>query len=177
MPARVERFGPGQSAVRLSPGDFILTHRRGLLPRLIRLAERRRFRGPLRPYAHWSHAAIVVSDAGELVEAEATGVRRSPLSRYRDSEYHLVHLDLAPELGDRASAYADALVGDGFGFLEMAQLGLGLVIGLKAAPGRTRHHVCSTLVALALQAAGENLGTDPETMLPADLARRYGVTP
>lgn len=155
----------------------MLTHRSGLVPRLIRFAQRRRFKGADRPFAHWSHAALVVAGDGTLVEAEATGVRRSPLSRYREREYHVARLGLESERGERASEFAERLVGDGFGFIELAQLGAGLLVGLEVAPGHPRHHICSTLVALALRAAGEDLGRDPETMLPADLAKRYRVLP
>src|SRR4029077_19876344 len=87
---RVERYGPGEKAEEFTAGDFILTHRHTAIAQLITIGEKRVFRGPDSPYAHWSHCALVVAENGTLVEAESTGVRRSPISRYEASEYHLV---------------------------------------------------------------------------------------
>jgi hypothetical protein len=53
--ATVERFGPGADASDFVSGDFILTHRHRLFAGLISLAQKRRFKGPDAPYAHWSH--------------------------------------------------------------------------------------------------------------------------
>jgi uncharacterized protein YycO len=84
--ATVERYGPGEEASDFVPGDFILTHRHHLLAGLISLAQKRRFKGADAVYAHWSHTALVVDKDGSLVEAEITGVRQNPISRYRDDE-------------------------------------------------------------------------------------------
>src|SRR5665213_491530 len=80
---------------------------------LISLAEKRRFRGADAPYAHWSHSALVVGTDGALVEAESTGVRRSPISRYKDDEYHLVRLGPEFEPAGRSEAveYSNAHMG------------------------------------------------------------------
>src|SRR5579872_3610777 len=98
--AEVERYGPGEDARDFTPGDFILAHRNHVIARLISLAQKRRFRGPDAVYAHWSHSAAVVDRDGRLVEAESMGVVRSPISKYRDSEYHLVRL--GPTFDDRS---------------------------------------------------------------------------
>src|ERR1700716_712605 len=105
--ATAERFGPGEEAKDFVPGDFILAHRHHLIANLISLAEKRRFKGADAVYAHWSHAAVVVARDGTLVEAETTGVQVSPISRYRDDEYHLVRLgsDFSPEARNRAVAF------------------------------------------------------------------------
>src|SRR2546421_12307289 len=96
--ARVSRFAPSEEAPHPMPGDMLLTHRSGIVPRLIRLGERRRFRGSRRTFAHWSHAALLVDGQGALVEAETRGVELSPLSKYREREYHVVHT--GEQLGD-----------------------------------------------------------------------------
>ena len=102
---RVERYGPGEAPEVVRPGDFVLTHRRRRpMPALITLAQRRRFRGTARAFAHWSHAALVVGSDGTLVESEGTGVRRSPLAKYHVEEYHLVRMD--GHLDDRQRSVA-----------------------------------------------------------------------
>jgi len=161
------------------PGDFILTHRSGPIPRLIRAGQRLRFRGPDRTYAHWSHSALIVDAQGAIVEAEASSVRRDHLSRYKDSEYHVVHLgDTANERDRRqAVAFAERLVGQAFGFGEMAAISVSLLSSRRLAFTRKSHLICSVLVARALERTDAVFELDPSAMLPADLAKHYGVKP
>src|SRR6202521_1720867 len=111
--AGVERYGPGRDAGNVIPGDFILAHRHHPLAILISQAERRRFRGPDAPYAHWSHSALLVDGDGSLVAAELNGVKLNPLANYRDDESHLLRLgeQFRPDARHRAVAYALAQVG------------------------------------------------------------------
>ena len=107
--ARVERYGPGEEAKDFVPGDFILSHRHNLDGGLISLAQKRRFKGPDAVYAHWSHTAMITEKDGSLVEAELTGVRQNPISRYRSNEYHLVRLGKEFSDGVVAAGGIDAL--------------------------------------------------------------------
>jgi len=177
--ATVERYGPGEEAKDFSPGDFILAHRHNLIAGLISQAEKRRFHGPDAPYAHWTHAALVVATDGSLVEAETTGVKRSPISRYRDDEYHLVRLGagFGPEARERAVAYATSQVGQGFGFLDLFGAALYLLFGWPVRLIRRNHQICSTLVVHALQQGGLAMDLDPALTLPADLAKLYDARP
>jgi uncharacterized protein YycO len=177
--ATAERYGPGEEAKDLIPGDFILAHRRHPVAGLISLAQKRRYRGADAVFAHWSHTALVVDETGSLVEAEVTGVRQNPISRYRAGEYHLVRL--GPEFSSegRAAAVANAMqqVGQGFGFLDMFGAGLYLLFGWPVRLVRRGHEICSGLVVRALQAGGLVPDLDPLLTLPADLAKRYDVRP
>src|SRR4030081_1059175 len=114
--ATAERYGPGEEAKDFEPGDFILAHRHHFLAGLISQAQKRRFKGADAVYAHWSHSALIVEKDGTLVEAEISGVRRNPISRYRGDEYHLVRLgsDFTAESRARAVAFANQQVGEGF---------------------------------------------------------------
>lgn len=174
----VERYEPGAEPAVVRPGDFILTHRRRrLMPVLITLAQRRRFRGAARAFAHWSHAALVVGSDGILVEAEGAGVRRSPITKYREREYHLVRMDgcLDDEQRSIAARSGESWVGDGFGYLVLFSLAVWLLTGLPIRLGRRQHQICSGLVAHALELAGQRFARDPTFMLPADLAEAYQV--
>lgn len=160
-------------------GDFILTHANHLTSRLIRVAQRGRMRGPDLVFTHWSHCAIVVAPDATLVEAETAGVRRSPLSKYADVEYHLVRLgpQVSAPAREQAAAYATSKVGDPFGFADLARVALSLLTGLRLDFGRSEHMVCSGLVAAALVRAGARFERQPADMLPADLAKAYDVRP
>jgi hypothetical protein len=179
LSARAERYGPGAEARDLEPGDFILTHRHKPLAALISWGQKRRFQGADAPFAHWSHAALVVGRDGELVEAESLGVTRSPISKYREEEYHLVRL--GPQLGDEARrnavAYAESQVGSAFGYLDLAGAALYLLFGWRLRWMRRNHEICSSLVVKALQRGGLLRGFDPATTLPADLAKAFDVRP
>lgn len=177
--ASAERYGPGEEARDLVPGDFILAHRHHLIANLISVAEKRRFRGADAVYAHWSHAAIVVERDGSLVEAEMMGVQVSPISRYRDDEYHLVRLgsEFTPDARARAVAFAKGQVGQGFGYLDMFGAIIYLVTGRPMKLVRRNHEICSSLVVRALQAGGLVRQLDPALTLPGDLAKLFDVRP
>lgn len=177
--ARVERFASGREATEYTPGDFILTHRHRFIAGLISQAEKRRFRGADSVYAHWSHIAMIVTRDGTLVEAETMGVIRSPLSKYRDGEYHLVRLeaDFSTEERARATDYATRQVGLAFGYLALLGVTLYLLFGWPLRLMRRNHQICSGLVVRSLQEGNQAGSLDPELALPADLAKLYDVRP
>ncbi len=177
--AHAERYGPGEEATRFVPGDFILAHRHNPMGGLISWGEKRRFRGGDEKYAHWTHCATVVNEDGALVEAESTGVKRSPISRYKDDEYHLVRLGAEFPLEGRKLTvdYAQAQVGQAFGYLELIGAALFLLFGWRLRLMRRDHQICSGLVVRALQRGGEVRGLDPDLALPADLAKIYDIRP
>ena len=175
--ATAERYGPGEEAKDFVPGDFILAHRHNLIANLISLAEKRRLRGGDAVYAHWTHAALIVEKEGTLVEAEMFGVQKSPISRYRDDEYHLVRLgpEFASDARARAAAYAKRRVGQGFGYLDLFGAILYLLFGWPLRLVRRNHEICSGLVVRALQAGGQVPELDPALTLPADLAKLFDI--
>lgn len=177
--ATAERYGPGEEAKEFVPGDFILAHRHHLIAGLISLAQKRRFNGADAVYAHWSHCALIVERDGTLVEAEMMGVQNSPISKYREDEYHLVRLgqEFTPEARARAVALASGQVGQGFGYLDMFGAILYLLFGWPLRLVRRNHEICSGLVVRALQAGGMVRELDQALTLPADLAKLFDVRP
>lgn len=176
--AKVERYGPGEEARDLAAGDFILAHRHHVMAAMISLAQKRRFRGPDAMYAHWSHAAVV-DDDGSVIEAEMQGIVRSPISKYRADEYHLVRLTAELDRGSRASvaAFARGRIGQPFGYLDMAGASIYLITGLPVRMVRRHHEICSSLVVRSLQSGGLLRELDPSLTLPGDLAKRFDVRP
>ena len=175
--ASVERYGPGEQALSYEPGDILLAHRHHPIARLISFAQKRRFRGADAQYAHWSHCAVVVGADGELVESESTGVTRSPVSKYKADEYHLVRLgpQFVPQARDRTVRYATAQVGQPFGYLALLGSALYLMFDLPVAFSRDRHVICSGLVTSALQKGGLVQDLNAALVLPADLAKVFGA--
>ena len=102
--ATIERYGPGEQASDLQPGDFILTHGSDIFGRLIRLGQAFRLRGADHKYTYWNHVALIVDEQGSLIEALGEGVRETNISRYTPAEYHLVRLGTTADDNDRAEA-------------------------------------------------------------------------
>lgn len=177
--ATAERYGPGEEASEYEPGDFILTHRTRPIGALIRLGQKRRFRGQDAVYAHWTHCALIVERDGTLVEAQSLGVERTPISKYRAKEFHLVRLGPEFDAEDRKRAvdYTNSQVGAAFGYLALLGASIYLLTGLPVKLMRQNHQICSELVVRALQAGGMILDADPALTLPADLAKRFDVRP
>jgi uncharacterized protein YycO len=177
--AVAERYGPGELASEYEPGDFILSHRNRPIGGLISLGEKRRFRGADAVYAHWSHCATIVEKDGTLVEAEALGVVKSPISKYRAAEFHLVRLGPEFDAQGRKHAveYANSQIGKGFGYLALVGVSIYLLTGSPVRLMRRGHQICSELVARALQAGGLLMNADASLTLPADLAKSFNIRP
>lgn len=122
---------------------------------------------------------MIVARDGTLVEAEALGVVKSPISKYRAAEFHLVRLgpELDSEGRKRAVEYANSQIGKGFGYLALVGVSIYLLTGLPVRLMRRGHQICSELVVRALQAGGLMKDADPSLALPADIAKRFNARP
>jgi hypothetical protein len=169
---------PGESISDPRPGDVVLVRGAGWLGKLIRLFVRMRCRRDgSRSLAHWSHAGIIVSPQGHLVEVVHTGVILSHIEKYRDQEYHYVHLDLAAADRTRASRYAYSCLRQKYGRWSFVLLGFAVLLGDRFAVPDRGQQGCVALIARALQRAGITFARRPTDMTPADLARKFGVMP
>lgn len=173
----VVRCAPGEVVTELKPADILLIRGEGWLGRLIRAAAHLRYRNDDRRYAHWSHAALVCSPAGHLVEVHARGVGLCTIEKFRDQEFHYVRLDLDDHARLRAVRFAYSCIGQRYGVSGFLLLGLAVVLGdCFRVPDRGQQG-CIALIARALQRAGVTFDRAPLDMMPADLAKRFGVLP
>jgi uncharacterized protein YycO len=169
---------PGATISHRRPGDFILVRDKGWLGWLIRcLVGNLRYRAPAdRPYTYWTHAALVVSSAGHMVEVNPRGVVTSHIRLYRDRDYHYVALDL-PDAGRKAAVqFARSCLGQKYSVRNFLLLTISAALGdrLRIPDGG---HQCASLVVAALQQAGIRFDRKPNDMTPADLAKHFGITP
>jgi hypothetical protein len=88
----VQPFAPGQEVINPCPGDFILTHGKSWTSRMIRFGQRIRYWGPDKKFTRWNHAAIFINEKGDIIEALGGGVQKRNISVYKQTEYHVVHL-------------------------------------------------------------------------------------
>lgn len=176
MPAYVH-CRPGETISHPRPGDIILVRHKHWLSWLIRCFVRMRHRAPEeRAYAYWSHAALVLNSAGHLVEVNVRGVVLSHIRNYREHDYHYVWLDL-PDAGRSAAVqFARSCLKQKYSLRNFLLLAASIALGDRL-PMPNSGHGCVSLVARALQEAGIRFDRKPTDMTPADLAKRFGVTP
>jgi len=168
---------PGETISRPRPGDIILVRDKGWLGRLIRAFGRMRYRAPEdRPYTYWSHTALVVSHAGQMVEVNPRGVVTSNIRQYRDRDYHYVWLDLTDPGRKAAVQFARSCLKRKYSVRNFLLLAASIALGDRI-PLPDSGHGCVSLVARALQEAGVRFDRKPTDMTPADLAKHFGVTP
>jgi len=188
---RVVRYGPNESVPNSKatmslvggsppplPGDFILTHSSGIYGKLVRFGEAIRYWGQDRIFAHWSHAAIFVNDAGDIVEALSGGVQQRNISVYKQTEYVVVYLPTTTTLLDRQHAveFAEFCLNDPYGWLTIANIALCLLTGAKFSFGVDGQQICSALVARCVERMGEIFTeAEPWHIMPADLAKHFSV--
>lgn len=160
------------------PGDFILTHGDSFYSKLIRFGQRLRFHGKNAGFAHWNHAAMIVGEDGSIIEALGRGVLRRNLSNYKGTEYHLVHFghDIASD-DDREQVvkFAEWTMGQEYGWVTIVSIALSLLSGLNFSFGFDGQSICSGLVARALERTNVIFDRSPSHIMPADLARYFGV--
>jgi uncharacterized protein YycO len=174
-------FAAGQAAQpgEFDPGDFILTHGSAFFSKLIRFGQRLRFRGSNQKYAYWNHAAMIVSDTGDLIEALGPGVEATHIDSYKPTEYHLVRLGSLADRHDReqAVAFAKWCRGEKYDWMTIVSIAFTLLFGGKFNFGIDGETICSGLVARALERTNAIFDRTPSHIMPADLARYFKVTP
>lgn len=167
---------PNHEVTAFSPGDIILTRSEGFLSRLISFGQRLRFHGK---YSGWTHAAIIVSPAGDIIEAFHTGIEKNHISKYRTEAYCLIRVDKVAKGDDRRQMvrFADwcLLNQPRYGTLQVVAIALMLITGWRLYFGLDRRVICSSLVAKALERTEVIFERDSSFILPAELAARFKV--
>jgi hypothetical protein len=168
---------PGGSAPDPSPGDFILTHGGEFFSRLIQIGQGLRYAGADAPYTYWNHTALIVSTDGAIVEALGAGVRRGSLADYAQTQYTVVHVDASAEDRGEMVAFAEHWIGARYDWATIASIAISLLTGAKFSFGFAGQLICSGLVARALERTTVIFDEEPSHVMPAGLAKLFGVTP
>jgi hypothetical protein len=165
----------GQQPSGFISGDFILTHGEGFICELIRFGQRLRFTGDNARFAYWNHAALLVNPEGDLIEALGDGIKKTHISKYTQKEYVVVSIEASD--ADRAEMlqFAESFLTMEYGYATFISIGLSLLTGLRFSFGFEGQFICSGLVARALERTQEIFQENPTSIMPATLAKYYGV--
>ena len=179
----VSYYPPGEAPDRPAAGDFSLhraTTTKGpggattWLGKLIQAGERSRFGNS--DYARWTHSALIVSEAGDICEAIESGVKKRNLTKYRDTDYMIVHVTASPEQRELACGFALACVDDKYDVLDFVGLAFQALFGWTLSVHMDSRFICSGLVARATEKYVAAYGRSPENMMPGDLAYFWRAT-
>lgn len=171
------RCPPGEVVTGLRRGDLVLIRGLGWLGRAIRLGAWRRFGEEFPRYGYWSHAALVVNDKGHLLEVHARGVALCGIEKYRDNDFCYVRLGLSEAARQEAARYACSHLGQRYDLWGFVLLGVSVTFGDLFRVPDTGRPGCVSLIARALQRAGISFDRAPAELMPADLAKKFGVSP
>lgn len=153
-------------------GDVGLAHGSGLVDWAIRFAEARKY-GRSSAEAQFNHAFMIVDSSGLLIEAKGRGVVSNMMAKAYpgDSDHVVIRPPYQPGCADKAVAAMKAMLGDKYGFVEIASEALAFFTGTKFRFGIEGQHICSGAVSDACQQGGIDMGDDDEWNSPADVMK------
>ena len=161
-------------------GDILLvnddTGPTDLLGGLIQAGEKARY-GKNAPegVVWWTHSALIVSEAGDLVEALAGGVARSNISKYAHVQTKVISIPATP--AQRKLIVAGALqdVGLEYNRVDFVGLAIQLLFGIDWGVNDGRADICSELVSRYTEKCIPAYPFKPGNMMPMDLDVFYGA--
>ncbi len=161
----------------IEPGRFVVVRTGGWLAWLIRRATKS-------PFNH----AFIVTGPDAIIEARPEGVMHGSLSEYAGMPAAANTAEpMTQEQRIAVAAKAESLAGDGYGFIDLVNLGLESVgwhwRWLMRLCGADKHLICSAAVCTAGLAASPPMTSwecgkaDPAEVKPSDLSQVPGVEP
>lgn len=172
IPVRGMKFyAKGEQSTSYTPGDFILVDDTTLFSRLIALGQAFRFGKSV--YNKWSHAALVATNSGDLIEANGRRVGLAKIDKYLHKDYLYVNVFATDADRIEALQFAESCLGQKYGWTTIVSISLSLLTGLKLAFGFDGQEICSGLVARALERTTAIFPRDPSHITPSELAKYY----
>jgi uncharacterized protein YycO len=165
----------------ITAGDVVLGRAHGRKHQIIRWGQARRLKPADRVFAGYTHAALVVSADGDLVEAVGEGVQRSSLTRYViDAEiYQVVCIDITDEARERVVEFALSAADARAPYASLATVctAVWAFTGSRLMFFMDGSYTCSGLVAEALKRMGARFEINSAKVTPAQLAVVFGAPP
>jgi hypothetical protein len=166
--------GAGEPMRGFEPGDFLLSRAHGVKHRIIKWGQALRLSQDDKCFAGYTHAALVVSADGQLIEAIGEGVRRGSLADYVSGNeiYQVVRIEAPAEARQRVIDFAEHVLAARAPYAGLAILctTVWAFTGSRLLFFMDGSHTCSGLVAAALERMGATFGTNAARVTPAQLA-------
>jgi hypothetical protein len=179
-----EIYKSGEHCNNAKPGDIVLVKHKGTMPLLIRTGQRiyywrKRLFGHKeyeKAYCNFNHAAVVVEGGKNIaiVEMEAHGGHKTYLANYQAEEYAVIKITATPAQKQDAVNFANYCLNIEYGFLSIAAIVLNVLIGWGISFSN-RGLICSAATSLSARCMGLIPDGPDITVMPADLARYFGV--
>jgi hypothetical protein len=174
----IEHVPAWKNATAVEPGDFLLSRAHGYKHKMIKWGQGLRIADPVdRVYRDYTHAALVVSADGDIIEAVGSGVRRSNLDAYVHEEYQIVHITASAEDRGQAVRVAEAALGRRYNGLATVSIALWAFTGSTFIFFIDGAYTCSGLVARAMLTVGALFSVDATRVTPAQLAIYFSAPP
>lgn len=170
----VASYDLADPGIRIEPGDFLLSRAHGVRHLIIKYGQRLRIRGADKHYADYTHAALVVSTSGDVIEAVGDGIRDTSLLCYVSGRetFQVVHIE--SDERDRAKVVRFARSAQRaqapYGFLTLVSITVWAFTGTRFSFLMSGTVTCSGLVARALERTTTDFTIEPHRMMPAQLA-------
>jgi len=163
------------------PGDFLLSRAHGRKHDLIEFGQRLRLTGDDKRYAGYTHAALVISESGAIIEAVGEGVQETSLRKYViDNEIYQVVRITTSEADRRKVVEFATFARDArkpYAFLANISITLWAFTGSRLVFFLDGSFTCSGLVAEALVRTGAQFDMSSARMMPAQLAVFFNAPP
>jgi hypothetical protein len=163
------------------PGDFLLSRAHGLNHRLIRFGQNLRLQGEDKRYAGYTHAALVTSASGDVIEAIGEGVTETSLKQYViDNEvYQVVRITTSDADRQKVVDFVKFArkARKPYAFLANISITLWAFTGSRLVFFLDGSFTCSGLVAEALVRTGAQFDMSSARVMPAQLAVFFNAPP
>jgi uncharacterized protein YycO len=165
----------------IAPGDIVLGRAHGRKHQIIKWGQARRLAPEVRHFAGYTHAALVISAHGDLVEAVGEGVQHSSLTRYVIDEefYQVVRIEAADDARERVVEFAAWAAGAHAPYASLATVctAFWAFTGSRLMFFMDGSFTCSGLVAASLERMGARFSMNAAKVTPAQLAVMFGAPP
>ncbi len=171
----------GEPVQGFQPGDFLLSRAHGINHRLIKFGQNLRLQGDDKRYAGYTHAALVTSESGDIIEAVGEGVSESSLKKYViDNEvYQVVRITTSDADRQKVVDFVKFAreARKPYAFLANISITLWAFTGSRLVFFLDGSFTCSGLVAEALVRTGAQFDMSSARVMPAQLAVFFNAPP
>lgn len=158
-----------------TPGDFFLVSdptAPDALSELIQAGERAEV-GKDHPLANLIHSGGILTPAGDIMEAEAAGIQRNHIEKYRDKDIYLVHVTATKQQRALCVAKWETLIGMEYDVIGFVGLALQRLTGWQLLINDAHGLICSAAVSFGLLAFVVAFDKPYQQMTPAGLALHF----